>query len=126
MTINDKPRFNHRGTMIDTSRHFQSLQTILDHLVRNILYTAVVHKLSWENAVVNLGIVLFCTLLPLLSLRKKGFTIRILIFFTGCYGIQQVQRITLAHRRRSVVSVREHYLSRLISKGIDLSINTSK
>ena len=34
VVISDVPRFSYRGSMIDSSRHFLDLNTILRHLVR--------------------------------------------------------------------------------------------
>ena len=39
------------------------------------------------------------------------------LFFAGCYGLQQVQRLSLAHRRQSVVSLWEQSLSQAKPNG---------
>ena len=38
VSIVDMPRFSFRGTMLDTSRHYLTVEKILDHLVSQIFH----------------------------------------------------------------------------------------
>ncbi|RCN35310.1 hypothetical protein ANCCAN_18828 [Ancylostoma caninum] len=48
-TVTDKPRFPHRGTLIDTARHFISLPVILQHLVeQDVMSQNKMNVLHWH------------------------------------------------------------------------------
>ena len=48
-SIEDKPRFPHRGLMMDTARHFQPIESIL-RMIDSLPYGALLLKMCFDSA----------------------------------------------------------------------------
>lgn len=75
-SIKDWPEYKYRGLLLDTSRHFIPVKTLLDNLVRMVLLISS----KWNTAQFT-----HCHFVLSLSLA-----VPVLLSDSGCYGLQQI------------------------------------